>query len=146
MTRFLGRWASTYTMGCAHLKGSQLSFPPLTMEVLSTPGPSNPPSPSTSTPTEALRKIESFNGSNCNDNVPVAAPPHISGWRAYLMIGAISGSTFLNVCRSLRSKANTSILNYNPGVLQRRGDSRDSFHRERPKVYPGRHGVASSRI
>jgi hypothetical protein len=62
------------------------------------------------------------------------------------MIGAISGSTFLNVRRSLSSKAHSSILNSNSGVLQRRDDSRHSLHWERSKIYPGRLGMASTSI
>ena len=69
------------------------------MEVTPTPGPSTPPSPTTPTSTEpqALLKSESPYVSNYDDTAPVTPLRGISGWRAYLMIGAISGSTFLNV-------------------------------------------------
>ena len=87
----------------ARLKGSYPFILILAMEVSSTPGPSTPPSPTTSTSTEpqALLKTESPYVSNHNGAAPVTPPRRISGWRAYLMIGAISGSTFLNVRHSL---------------------------------------------
>ena len=83
--------------------GSHPFFPVLAMEASSTPGSSTPPSPTTSTSTEpqALLKTESPYVSNHDDTTTVAPPRFISGWRAYLMIGAISGSTFLNVRVSL---------------------------------------------
>ncbi len=91
-------------------------------------------------------KTEPPYGSNCGETTPVTAPRYLSGWRAYLMIGAISGSTFLNVRRYLRAHPHVSILNNKSGVLQRRDDSRHSLHWERFTIYPGRLGMASTSI
>lgn len=94
----------------------------------------------------AFCKTESPYDSSCGETTPATAPRYLSGWRAYLMIGAISGSTFLNVRRYIRVKLRISILNSRSGVLQRRDDSRHSLHWERSTIHPGRLGMASTSI
>ena len=118
------------------------------MEVYSTPSSSAPPSPSSCTSTDPMVpfKTESPYDSNCGETTPATAPRYLSGWRAYLMIGAISGSTFLNVRRYLGANLHVSILNSRSGVLQRRDDSRHSLHWERFTIYSGRLGMASASI
>ena len=91
-------------------------------------------------------KTESTYDSSCCETTPATAPRYLSGWRAYLMIGAISGSTFLNVRRYLRVKPHLSILTSNSGVLQRRDDSRHSLYWEGSTIYPGRLSMASTSI